>query len=60
MNTRTILLAAIAMSIGLRYQEESGEYLLATDDVLFVVLGEPPSASDVVPDDVRLAIGSLP
>jgi hypothetical protein len=42
------------------YHPELGEYLLATDDVLFVVVGGQPSASGVVPDDVRLAIDALP
>ena len=42
------------------YQPELGEYLLATDDVLFIVVGAPPSASGAIPDDVRLAIEALP
>ena len=42
------------------YREEQGEYLLATDDVLFVVFGEPPTASGEIPEDVRLAIEALP
>ena len=42
------------------YQEEQGEYLLATDDVLFVVYGDPPTASGDIPEDVRLAIEALP
>lgn len=42
------------------YDEEGGEYLLATGDVLFIVVGAPPTAAGAVPDDVKLAIGSLP
>lgn len=42
------------------YQNGQGEYLLATDDVLFVVFGDPPSAAGEVPADVRLAVEALP
>ena len=42
------------------YREEQGEYLLATDDVLLVVFGDPPTASGELPEDVRLAIEALP
>ncbi len=42
------------------YQPELGEYLLATGDVLFVVVGPPPSASGTIPDDIQLAVEALP
>ena len=42
------------------FHQEQGEHLLATGDVLFVVLGEPPSGSGTVPADVGLVIEALP
>jgi hypothetical protein len=42
------------------YQPELGEYLMATDDVLFIVVGSPPSQSGTIPADIRLAIEALP
>jgi hypothetical protein len=42
------------------YDDEQGEYLLSSGNVLFIVAGLPPGKDGTIPADVRLMVDALP